>query len=124
MGARISVASATAASLGLSETANNVTVERTDVAEGTVARITPAAPAPENPIEVMQHELNLVRAELDSIRRRDDMLQFYLRRLDEELRLAARVQQDFLPRMMPHVGNVKFHTLFRPASHVSGDLYA
>lgn len=75
----MSVASATAASLGLSESTNNVTVERTDVAEGTVARITPAAP--ENPIEVMQRELDLLRSEMDAIRRRDDMLQFYMRRL-------------------------------------------
>jgi sigma-B regulation protein RsbU (phosphoserine phosphatase) len=119
----MSVASATAASLGLSESNNNVTVERTDVADGTVARITPAPAAPDNPIEVMQRELDLLRSELDAVRRRDDMLQFYMRRLDEELRLAARVQQDFLPKSLPHIGSVKFHTLFRPAAHVSGDLY-
>src|SRR5262245_37571240 len=116
MGARMSVASASAASLGIVETNGNVTVERTDAADGTVARIMPAAPppaSPENPIEIMQRELDLLRTELDAIRRRDDMLQFYMRRLDEELRLAARVQQDFLPRTLPHVGNVKFHTLFR-----------
>ena len=46
-----------------------------------------------------------------------------MRRLDEELRLAARLQQDFLPRSLPEVGNVRFHTLFRPAGYVSGDLY-
>jgi serine phosphatase RsbU (regulator of sigma subunit) len=33
------------------------------------------------------------------------------------------VQQDFLPKTMPRVGPVRFQTLFRPASHVSGDLY-
>ncbi len=98
---------------------DNVTVERTNIADGTVARITPL----ESPIEAMQRELDQLRSELDAIRQRDDLLQFYMRRLDEELKLAARVQQDFLPRTMPHVGNVKFHTLFRPASHVSGDLY-
>ena len=36
-------------------------------------------------------------------------------RLDEELRLAAKLQQDFLPKLLPQVGSVHFHTLFRPA---------
>jgi sigma-B regulation protein RsbU (phosphoserine phosphatase) len=44
-------------------------------------------------------------------------------RLDEELRLAAKLQQDFLPKTLPQVGPVRFHTLFRPAGYVSGDLY-
>ncbi|HSU69738.1 MAG TPA: PP2C family protein-serine/threonine phosphatase, partial [Tepidisphaeraceae bacterium] len=44
-------------------------------------------------------------------------------RLDEELRLAARLQQDFLPKILPQLGAVHFHTLFRPAGYVSGDLY-
>ena len=95
-GCRMSVASATAASLGLSsgESMDNVTVERTNIADGTVARITPL----ESPIDAMQRELDQLRTELNAIRRRDDMLQFYMHRLDEELKLAARVQQDFLPR--------------------------
>src|SRR5947207_11229487 len=46
-----------------------------------------------------------------------------MHRLDEELRLAARVQQDFLPKSLPSVGDVRFQYLFRPAGHVSGDLY-
>src|SRR4051812_15350216 len=46
-----------------------------------------------------------------------------MHRLDEELRLAARIQQDFLPKLLPQVGPVHFHTLFRPAGYVSGDLY-
>jgi serine phosphatase RsbU (regulator of sigma subunit) len=43
--------------------------------------------------------------------------------VDEEMRLAARLQRDFLPRAMPSVGNVRFATLFRPAGWVSGDIY-
>src|SRR5437763_976069 len=110
--------SATAASLGI-ETTENVTVERTDAATGTVARIMPI----ESPLDALQRELDAMKAELEQIRRRDDTLQFYMHRLDEELRLAARVQQDFLPKTMPRVGNVRFHPLFRPLGHVSGDLY-
>jgi sigma-B regulation protein RsbU (phosphoserine phosphatase) len=57
------------------------------------------------------------------LRRRDETLRFFMHRLDEELRLAARIQQDFLPKTLPQIGRVHFHTLFRPAGYVSGDLY-
>lgn len=46
-----------------------------------------------------------------------------LGQLDEEMRLAARLQQDFLPRSLPQIGPARFATLFRPASWVSGDIY-
>jgi sigma-B regulation protein RsbU (phosphoserine phosphatase) len=71
----------------------------------------------------LQDEIQSLQAELNMLRRRDDTLRFYMHRLDEELRLAARIQQDFLPKFLPQVGNVHFHTLFRPAGYVSGDLY-
>jgi len=74
-------------------------------------------------LEAVQHEVDELRSELDLVRRRDETLNYYMHRLDEELRLAARLQQDFLPRMLPQLGPVHFHTLFRPAGYVSGDLY-
>ena len=43
--------------------------------------------------------------------------------LEEEMRLAAHLQRDFLPRPVPQVGPIRFATLFRPASWVSGDFY-
>jgi len=43
--------------------------------------------------------------------------------VDEEMRLAAKLQRDFLPKRLPQVGPVRFATLFRPASWVSGDIY-
>ncbi len=43
--------------------------------------------------------------------------------MDEEMRLAARLQRDFLPRRLPEVGPAKFGMLYRPASWVSGDIY-
>jgi len=43
--------------------------------------------------------------------------------VDEEMRLAAKLQRDFLPKRLPEVGPAKFATLFRPASWVSGDIY-
>ena len=33
------------------------------------------------------------------------------------------MQQDFLPKTLPQIGRVHFHTLFRPAGYVSGDFY-
>jgi phosphoserine phosphatase RsbU/P len=70
-----------------------------------------------------QEQLRALQAEIDSLRRRDETLNFFMQRMDEEMRLAARLQQDFLPKTLPQVGRVHFHTLFRPAGYVSGDLY-
>jgi serine phosphatase RsbU (regulator of sigma subunit) len=75
------------------------------------------------PLDSLQHEIDLLHAEVNALRRRDDALKFYMHRLDEEMRLAARLQQDFLPKNLPRIGPVRFHTLFRPAGYVSGDLY-
>ena len=74
-------------------------------------------------MEQLQQEMDALRMELNLLRRRDETLNFHLTRIDEELRLAARLQQDFLPKELPEVGPVRFHTLFRPAGYVSGDLY-
>jgi len=74
-------------------------------------------------LESVQGEIDLLRQEINVLRRRDETLNFYMHRLDEELRLAARLQQDFLPKTLPQLGPVHFHTLFRPAGYVSGDLY-
>jgi sigma-B regulation protein RsbU (phosphoserine phosphatase) len=71
----------------------------------------------------LQDEIQTLQAEVNSLRRRDETLRFYMHRLDEELRLAARIQQDFLPKFLPQVGPIHFHSLFRPAGYVSGDLY-
>ena len=77
----------------------------------------------EQRVDQVQAEIDALRHEVGILRRRDETLKFYMHRLDEELRLAARLQQDFLPKSLPQVGKVHFHTLFRPAGYVSGDLY-
>ncbi|MFP4355159.1 MAG: PP2C family protein-serine/threonine phosphatase [Phycisphaerae bacterium] len=41
----------------------------------------------------------------------------------EEMRLASRLQRDFLPRQLPEVGSARFNVIFHPASFVSGDIY-
>ncbi len=74
-------------------------------------------------VDALQQQLTELTQEVNVLRRRDETLNFSIARFDEELRLAARLQQDFLPKTLPQVGNVHFHTLFRPAGYVSGDLY-
>lgn len=71
----------------------------------------------------MQSQIASLSEEIEALRKRDEAVKFYMHRLDEEMRLAARLQQDFLPKSLPEVGPVRFHTLFRPAGYVSGDLY-
>ena len=43
--------------------------------------------------------------------------------VDEELRLAGRLQRDFLPDIHKPIGNVRIATVYRPASWVSGDMF-
>jgi sigma-B regulation protein RsbU (phosphoserine phosphatase) len=74
-------------------------------------------------VQELQTEIQALSQEVNLLRRRDEMVHFYLHRLDEELRLASRLQQDFLPKALPELGAARFHTLFRPAGYVSGDLF-
>jgi sigma-B regulation protein RsbU (phosphoserine phosphatase) len=63
------------------------------------------------------------RSEAAVLRRRAAQLDDHLSRLEGELRLAGRLQRDFLPKSLPLVGPARFSALFRPAAHVSGDFY-
>src|SRR5215213_10977953 len=98
-------------------------------ASGTSPLSAPAEPGQQSVSSILRHmesvarEMDALRAELSLLRKRDETLNYHLTRIDEELRLAARLQQDFLPKELPEVGNVRFHTLYRPAGYVSGDLY-
>jgi sigma-B regulation protein RsbU (phosphoserine phosphatase) len=74
-------------------------------------------------LEILQAELDELRREVGLLRSRDESLGFYMQKLDEEMRLAARIQQDFLPRRLPQFPAVRFTALFRPAGYVSGDIY-
>jgi sigma-B regulation protein RsbU (phosphoserine phosphatase) len=87
----------------------------------------PRAPNPFDPLQEelsdILCEIDALRSEVEALRSRDRTVHFHMQRLDDELRLAARLQQDFLPKSLPQIGSVRFHTLFRPAGYVSGDLY-
>ena len=67
-------------------------------------------------IDQLQHENSMLR-------KFDTGLNTQITQIDEEMRLAARLQVDFLPRTLPDFDNVSFNVFFRPASYVSGDIY-
>ena len=64
-----------------------------------------------------------MEAELAHLQRLGTELNRHLSDLDQEMRLASRLQRDFLPRELPSLGPARFAVLFRPASGVSGDIY-
>lgn len=64
-----------------------------------------------------------LQREIRLFQRLDRRISGQFNEIDEEMRLASRLQKDFLPKRLPAVGRVQFATLYRPASWVSGDLY-
>lgn len=61
--------------------------------------------------------------ELHHLQRLGKRLNHHFADIDAEMRLAGRLQRDFLPRTLPAIPPLSFETLFRPASWVSGDVY-
>jgi sigma-B regulation protein RsbU (phosphoserine phosphatase) len=61
--------------------------------------------------------------ELQRLQRLGRHLNRYFEEIDHELRLAGRLQHDFLPSELPHAGPLKFAQLYRPAGWVSGDIF-
>ena len=70
-----------------------------------------------------QQVVRSLQREIRAFQRLDTRLTGQFNEIDEEMRLASRIQQDFLPKTLPAVGPARFATLYRPASWVSGDLY-
>lgn len=64
-----------------------------------------------------------LRQQLNITQRHHGGLRGQMDKLDEELRLAAKVQQESLPARMPRVGEIDVNVMFRPAGYVSGDVY-
>ncbi len=73
--------------------------------------------------EELRREIESLRQEVRHLRKRDEHVRFQMNQLDEELRLAARLQRDFMPHKLPSLGPISFESLWRPAGYVSGDLY-
>jgi phosphoserine phosphatase RsbU/P len=64
-----------------------------------------------------------MQLEMGVLRRHQGGLCDQIGKIDEELRLAAQLQREFLPSSLPRLGDVEFRVVFRPASYVSGDIY-
>lgn len=64
-----------------------------------------------------------MRMELELMRMQGAGMAGQMSKVDEELRMAAQLQREFLPRKLPRVGGLAFGVMWRPASYVSGDIY-
>lgn len=67
--------------------------------------------------------LDELRSENRLLRAHEGGLCAQMDSIDEELRLAAQLQREFLPTSLPSVNGMEFQILFRPAGYVSGDIY-
>jgi sigma-B regulation protein RsbU (phosphoserine phosphatase) len=67
--------------------------------------------------------LREMKLELQMMKRTQLGMRKQMDNLDEELRLAARIQRQFIPEVLPSFPGVSFDVLFRPAGYVSGDIY-
>jgi phosphoserine phosphatase RsbU/P len=74
-------------------------------------------------VDELLARIDSLEGQIRLLQSRDETLSRTMRKLDEEQRLAARIQQDFLPKSMPQVGPFTFQAIYRPAHYVSGDLY-
>jgi sigma-B regulation protein RsbU (phosphoserine phosphatase) len=61
--------------------------------------------------------------ELNHLQRLGKRLNTHFADVDQELRLAGRLQRDFLPCKLPNLPPLSFESLYRPATWVSGDTY-
>lgn len=74
-------------------------------------------------IDRYQQHFKRVETELYNMERLGKRLNEHFREVDQEMRLAARLQRDFLPQIKEPIGNVQFARVYRPASWVSGDIF-
>jgi serine phosphatase RsbU (regulator of sigma subunit) len=77
-------------------------------------------------LATIQHYRGMLRrleSELENMERLGKQLDRHFRELDEEMRLAGRLQRDFLPKLDGSAGDFKVAAIFRPAGWVSGDMY-
>ncbi len=95
--------------------------------EGIVA--CPPGTDPERACAVLQTLMSqapaiaMLRRERRMLRAQNTGLCEQIGKLDEELRMAAQLQREFLPQKLPDLGDASFHVLYRPAGYVSGDIY-
>lgn len=68
-------------------------------------------------------ELELLRRELDVLRRREREHRLRLQQLESERRAGGTLQRELLPKELPEITGAEVATLYYPAEFISGDLY-
>ncbi|MFQ5412792.1 MAG: PP2C family protein-serine/threonine phosphatase, partial [Phycisphaerae bacterium] len=71
----------------------------------------------------MRPMIREVDKQLSAMQRLSKNLRKRFDETDRELQLAARLQRDFLPHELPGDGPLRFSSMFRPCSWVSGDIF-
>jgi len=71
----------------------------------------------------MHSHFGHLTSEIDRLKAMGGPLDSHFRQVSEEMQLAARLQRDFLPKGHPELPGIRFATVYRPASWVSGDIY-
>ncbi len=74
-------------------------------------------------IERYHQRSRWMEQELRNMERLGKRLNQHFREVDQEMRLAASLQRDFLPKIKAPIRNARFATIYRPASWVSGDMF-
>ena len=67
--------------------------------------------------------LRQIDRQVTNLNRLSETLSQQFNATNRELQLASRLQRDFLPREWPSSGPIRFGTLFRPCTWVSGDIF-
>lgn len=71
----------------------------------------------------LSEPMKRMNVEIELATRAQHSAKAWIRRVDDELHTAAKMQRDLLPTTMPHQGVVTSAAVFRPLWHVSGDVY-
>jgi len=71
----------------------------------------------------LQSRLRDLTCEVEMFRSFNQPVNSQFHQMDEEMRLAARLQRDFLPKQLNQIKGLHFACVFRPATWVSGDIY-
>lgn len=67
-------------------------------------------------MQTLSREMKILQAQSDGMAGQ-------FKKIDEELRMALKIQREFLPKELPEIDGLAFDVLWRPACYVGGDIY-
>ncbi len=71
----------------------------------------------------LRREVDRLRFELETLKRREESARAVIGRFHAELHLVSQLQHDLLPSSLPTVPDLRIETLYRPVGRVGGDLF-